>query len=54
MANLALNESADATFRVANDLDILYLSMFRQMFRQQLSELLLVDIRWKAENYSNE
>lgn len=41
---LALNKGADATFRVADHLDVLDLSMLRQMGREQASKLRLVNV----------
>lgn len=46
--DFALNKCADTALGVAHDLDILYFYMFREMFREQSSELWLVNGGRKA------
>ena len=48
--NLALHECADATLGVADDLDILDLSMLRQVLREQARELRLLDVRRETDD----
>lgn len=48
MSNLALDKCTDTALGVTNHLDILYFCVFRQMFRKQARELLLINGRREA------
>ena len=50
LKHFALNERADAASSIANHFDVLHLRMYRQMFGEQPTQLIIVNVRRETAN----